>query len=214
MTFSYSQCPEHRPSVISRSSRLLGSPLFDSHPHVVLADPSGRIRVPRAQAMSAPTAGIEEVLRPGRLVVGAPSFPTLPGRAKHLPSSCYNSARPRDSCHLRIRRGADNARRSSALRGASVSLSSSIFDKRGVVAVGISVRPAAADAGEPVTFDRAVTGQVPDGTRAGMDCADCRIDRKLDRLPTCEERRHSDEGVTFPAKRPGPAASAQVHRQE
>ena len=70
------------------------------------------------------------------------------------------------------------------------------------------------DAGEPGTFDHAVTGQVPDETHAGIDCADCHIDRKFDRPPTCEECHDPDEGVAFPAKRPRPTASAQGHRQE
>ncbi|HUU86066.1 MAG TPA: cytochrome c3 family protein [Phycisphaerae bacterium] len=58
---------------------------------------------------------------------------------------------------------------------------------------------------DPDTFDHAVTGQALNETHAEIDCGDCHAGRKFDRPPTCEECHDPDDGITFPAKRPGPA---------
>lgn len=62
------------------------------------------------------------------------------------------------------------------------------------------------------TFDHAVTGQVLDENHAETDCEDCHAERKFDSPPTCEECHEEEEGIVFPAKRPG--ALAGVGSQE
>ncbi len=57
------------------------------------------------------------------------------------------------------------------------------------------------------TFDHSVTGQRFDETHAEVDCEECHIDRRFDRLPTCDECHEEDEGIVFPSKRPGAVAS-------
>lgn len=53
-------------------------------------------------------------------------------------------------------------------------------------------------------FDHAVTGQRLDGIHADADCIDCHAERRFDRPPTCDACHTADEGIDFPAKRPGP----------
>ena len=57
---------------------------------------------------------------------------------------------------------------------------------------------------EPDTFHHAVTGQVLDGNHEEIACADCHADRKFDAKPKCDECHEADEGIAFPARRPGP----------
>lgn len=57
---------------------------------------------------------------------------------------------------------------------------------------------------KPDTFDHAVTGQVLDENHEEGDCADCHADRKFDTPPKCDECHEEDEGIAFPAQRPGP----------
>jgi hypothetical protein len=56
----------------------------------------------------------------------------------------------------------------------------------------------------PASFDHAVTGQVLDDNHEDVACADCHRERKFDVPPTCDECHDEDEGIAFPAKRPGP----------
>lgn len=56
----------------------------------------------------------------------------------------------------------------------------------------------------PDTFDHAVTGQMLDGNHEEVSCGDCHTDRKFDVPPRCDECHDEDEGIAFPAKRPGP----------
>lgn len=53
-------------------------------------------------------------------------------------------------------------------------------------------------------FNHAVTGQRLDETHAMFDCEDCHLERRFDRPPACNECHEPEEGITFPAKRPGP----------
>ena len=57
---------------------------------------------------------------------------------------------------------------------------------------------------EPDSFDHGVTGQVLDKDHEDIDCADCHAERKFDSPPKCDECHDEDEGIVFPAKRPGP----------
>jgi hypothetical protein len=57
-------------------------------------------------------------------------------------------------------------------------------------------------------FDHAVTGQRLDGIHADADCIDCHAERKFDRPPTCDSCHSADEGINFPAKRPGPTSAS------
>ena len=57
---------------------------------------------------------------------------------------------------------------------------------------------------EPDSFHHAVTGQLLDKNHEDVACADCHSDRKFDTPPTCDECHDEDEGIAFPAKRPGP----------
>jgi len=56
----------------------------------------------------------------------------------------------------------------------------------------------------PANFDHTVTGQGLDATHLNHDCAECHIDRRFDQPPTCDECHDEDDGISFPAKRPGP----------
>jgi hypothetical protein len=57
---------------------------------------------------------------------------------------------------------------------------------------------------EAGTFDHAVTGQKLDENHAEFDCTDCHEDGAFDKPPVCTECHDEDEGVAFPAQRPGP----------
>jgi len=56
----------------------------------------------------------------------------------------------------------------------------------------------------PVNFNHAITGQTLNENHARFDCDACHKERKFDRVPTCDECHDADEGIAFPAKRPGP----------
>ena len=62
---------------------------------------------------------------------------------------------------------------------------------------------------EPGTFDHALTGQTLNETHAALDCESCHVDRRFDQPPACDECHEEDEGITYPARRPGPAPAAQ-----
>lgn len=62
----------------------------------------------------------------------------------------------------------------------------------------------------PATFDHATTGQHLDQSHSQSDCEGCHIDRKFDRPPTCDECHEEEEGIVFPAKRPGPVSGARA----
>jgi hypothetical protein len=66
---------------------------------------------------------------------------------------------------------------------------------------------------DPDSFDHAVTGQVLDSNHEEIACADCHADRKFDIPPRCDECHDEDEGVAFPAKRPGPVVIP-THREK
>lgn len=57
------------------------------------------------------------------------------------------------------------------------------------------------------TFDHAITGQILDENHLEADCADCHTGRKFDQSPRCDECHDEEEGISFPAKRPGPLVS-------
>ncbi len=57
---------------------------------------------------------------------------------------------------------------------------------------------------EPDTFDHAVTRQILDENHSEFDCEDCHEDGAFDKPPTCTECHDEDEGIAFPAMRPGP----------
>jgi hypothetical protein len=59
---------------------------------------------------------------------------------------------------------------------------------------------------ESGSFDHAVTGQVLDQNHEEADCTECHAERKFDRPPRCDECHEEDEGISFPAQRPGPLA--------
>jgi hypothetical protein len=56
---------------------------------------------------------------------------------------------------------------------------------------------------EPDSFNHAVTGQILTENHKEINCADCHMDRKFDVPPTCVECHEEDDGVSFPAQRPG-----------
>ena len=56
----------------------------------------------------------------------------------------------------------------------------------------------------PTVFDHRVTGQVLDVDHVDIDCEECHTKRRYDRPPTCDECHDEDEGIAFPAERPGP----------
>lgn len=59
---------------------------------------------------------------------------------------------------------------------------------------------------QPDTFDHAVTGQVLDANHEDAGCTECHADRKFDNPPRCDGCHEKDEGLAFPAQRPGPLA--------
>lgn len=59
----------------------------------------------------------------------------------------------------------------------------------------------------PTTFDHRVTGQILDENHAEHDCDVCHVERNFDRPPTCDDCHEEEEGISFPAKRPGPRSS-------
>ncbi len=59
------------------------------------------------------------------------------------------------------------------------------------------------------TFDHAVTGQLLDEHHAEAGCEECHLDRKFDAAPGCLECHEEEEGIAFPAKRPGPVAGTE-----
>jgi hypothetical protein len=56
----------------------------------------------------------------------------------------------------------------------------------------------------PDSFDHRVTGQMLDANHEDVACEDCHAERKFDRPPKCDECHDVDDGITFPARRPGP----------
>lgn len=55
------------------------------------------------------------------------------------------------------------------------------------------------------TFDHRVTGQGLDENHAEIECEVCHVERDYERPPVCGEcHEEDDEGIAFPAKRPGP----------
>jgi hypothetical protein len=56
----------------------------------------------------------------------------------------------------------------------------------------------------PVNFNHAVTGQKLNENHARVDCEECHKGRKFGGAPACEGCHDESEGITFPAKRPGP----------
>ena len=57
----------------------------------------------------------------------------------------------------------------------------------------------------PGAFDHGVTGQVLDENHAELDCDECHLEQRFDRPPVCTEcHDEEEEGVAFPANRPGP----------
>jgi len=57
----------------------------------------------------------------------------------------------------------------------------------------------------PTNFDHAVTGQQLDDQHARLECDGCHVDRAFERPPRCDQCHESEEGISFPAKRPGRA---------
>jgi len=62
----------------------------------------------------------------------------------------------------------------------------------------------------PGAFDHQVTGQGLDENHVELDCEVCHTDRKFDRSPACDGCHEADDGVTFPARRPGPMSGRRV----
>jgi hypothetical protein len=57
----------------------------------------------------------------------------------------------------------------------------------------------------PSAFDHAVTGQQLDENHADQECEVCHLEGRFDRPPACSEcHDQEDDGIAFPAKRPGP----------
>jgi hypothetical protein len=54
------------------------------------------------------------------------------------------------------------------------------------------------------TFQHAVVGQALNETHARFDCAECHKGRDFSQRPTCNGCHEAEEGISFPAKRPGP----------
>jgi len=55
----------------------------------------------------------------------------------------------------------------------------------------------------PSSFDHAITGQLLDKNHEQVHCADCHSGRRFDSPPGCDQCHDVDEGIAFPAKRPG-----------
>jgi Ni/Fe-hydrogenase subunit HybB-like protein len=61
----------------------------------------------------------------------------------------------------------------------------------------------------PATFDHSVTGQLLDENHRETDCAECHPDGRFDGPPTCNNCHDQEsDGITFPARRPGPQVSS------
>lgn len=58
----------------------------------------------------------------------------------------------------------------------------------------------------PETFDHSLTGQRLNETHTAFDCEECHVDGYL-KAPSCTECHDPEEGITFPAKRPGEPVS-------
>lgn len=63
---------------------------------------------------------------------------------------------------------------------------------------------------QPGTFDHAVAGLVLDENHAELACADCHRQRDFAATPTCDECHDADEGVSFPARRPGRVTASRI----
>ena len=55
----------------------------------------------------------------------------------------------------------------------------------------------------PTNFDHALTGQRLDDNHVRLECESCHVDRAFERPPKCDQCHEPEEGVSFPAKRPG-----------
>jgi len=66
---------------------------------------------------------------------------------------------------------------------------------------------------EPDSFDHAVTRQKLDENHEEIDCADCHADRKFDAPPRCDECHDEEDGISFPAKRPGPIVKPEAPKK-
>lgn len=56
----------------------------------------------------------------------------------------------------------------------------------------------------PATFDHRVTGQLLDENHNESECEECHTDHRFDRPPACDNCHDAeDDGITFPARRPG-----------
>ncbi len=70
---------------------------------------------------------------------------------------------------------------------------------------------------DPDSFDHRVTGQVLDDNHADADCTDCHSGQRYEEPPTCSEcHDEEDDGIAFPARRPGPSVKFQtsmLHRK-
>jgi Ni/Fe-hydrogenase subunit HybB-like protein len=61
----------------------------------------------------------------------------------------------------------------------------------------------------PATFDHGITGQLLDENHSEIDCEECHEDRRFDRSPACDDCHDpEDEGIAFPARRPGARSRA------
>ncbi|MGB2986993.1 MAG: cytochrome c3 family protein [Phycisphaerae bacterium] len=67
---------------------------------------------------------------------------------------------------------------------------------------------------DPDTFDHTLTGQSLDENHAEIDCEECHADGRYAPPPSCEECHDEDEGITFPARRPGPTATSPTPLQK
>jgi hypothetical protein len=56
---------------------------------------------------------------------------------------------------------------------------------------------------DPDNFNHTVTGQILDDNHKEIDCADCHLGRQFDAPPKCDECHDEDDGISFPARRPG-----------
>lgn len=63
------------------------------------------------------------------------------------------------------------------------------------------------EAWSPENFDHAVTGLALDDAHRLFDCVDCHLERRFDQAPACSGCHGEDEGITYPAKRPGELVS-------
>jgi len=62
---------------------------------------------------------------------------------------------------------------------------------------------------DPSRFDHAVTGQLLSEEHASVDCETCHPQRAYQQPPVCTDCHEPADGVSFPAKRPGPVASVE-----